>query len=166
MAGIGRPTFNLVDHDGLAVTEATYTGLWLLVYFGFTHCRVVCPRSLSRLTRVLDSLPEQLSAALQPLYISVDPERDRPDVMKQYLEDRYPRFTGLTGSPEQVEAAKGAFRIFAQRKPDPDDPDGYAVPHTSFAYLIGPDGCYVTHWAETRSEDEISSDLKQRLVSS
>jgi protein SCO1/2 len=163
MAGIGKPNFNLIDHDGHEVTEASYTGKWLLVYFGFTHCRVVCPRSLNRLTQVLESLPERLVEKLQPLYISVDPERDRPDVMKQFLEDGFQRFTGLTGSPEQVEAAKDAFKVFAQRKPDPDDPDGYAVPHTSFTYLIGPDGCYVTHWIESKSKDEIVPDLRQRL---
>ena len=83
--------------------------------------------------------------------------------MKQFLEDGFQRFTGLTGSPEQVEAAKDAFKVFAQRKPDPDDPDGYAVPHTSFTYLIGPDGCYVTHWIESKSKDEIVPDLRQRL---
>jgi len=164
MAGIGSPTFSLVDHHGSEVTEATYAGQWLIVYFGFTHCRVVCPRSLTRLTNVLDSLPGPLAAKVRPLYISVDPERDRPEAMKQYVEDGYPRFTGLTGSPEQVEAAKDAFKVFAARKPDPDDPDGYAVPHTSMTYLIGPDGCYVTHWVETKREDEIVADLKQRLA--
>ena len=163
MAGIGKPNFNLIDQDGHEVTEASYTGKWLLVYFGFTHCRVVCPRSLNRLTQVLESLPERLVEKLQPLYISVDPERDRPDVMKQFLENGFQRFTGLTGSPEQVEAAKDAFKVFAQRKPDPDDADGYAVPHTSFTYLIGPDGCYVTHWIESKSKDEIVPDLRQRL---
>ncbi len=163
MAGIGRPSFSLIDHNGREVSEGSYPGLWLMVYFGFTHCRVVCPRSLSRLSIVLDALPTEAGKAIQPLYISVDPERDRPDVMKRYLENQYPRFTGLTGTPEQVEAAKASFKVFAQRKTDPEDPDGYAVPHTSFTYLIDPAGNYATHWIETKSQDEIVMDIEHRL---
>lgn len=164
MAGIGKPAFELVDHDGRTVTEASYAGQWLMVYFGFTHCRVVCPRSLGKLSGVLASLPDDVAAMIRPLYISVDPERDRPEVMKRYLADSYPRFTGLTGTAEQIDAAKAAFKVFAERKADPEDPDGYAVPHTSITYLIDPDGGYATHWVETRDPADIVADLTRRLA--
>lgn len=164
MAGIDRPHFSLIDHHGQKVSEASYPGRFLLVYFGFTHCQVVCPRSLTRLTTVLESLPDQIATKLQPLYITVDPERDHPDVMRRYLEEKFPRFTGLSGMPEQIESAKEAFKVFARRKSDPGDPDGYVVPHTSITYLIDPDGGYATHWVETKTVDEILTDLKQRLA--
>ena len=164
MAGIENPSFSLIDHNGNEVSESSFSGSWLMVYFGFTHCRVVCPRSLARLSAVLDALPQEAVDAIEPLYISVDPERDLPDVMKRYLEDQYPRFRGLTGTPTQVEAAKASFKVFAERKIDAEDPDGYAMPHTSFTYLIDPKGIYVTHWVETKSEHDIISDIEKRLL--
>ncbi|NNL85931.1 MAG: SCO family protein [Myxococcales bacterium] len=164
MSGIGRPRFALIDHHGQEVSEASYPGQFLLVYFGFTRCQVVCPRSLTRLTTVLESLPDPMCAKLAPLYITVDPDRDRPEVMRRYLEEKFPRFTGLSGTSEQIESAKEAFKVFAQRKPDPSDPDGYAVPHTAIAYLIDPDGDYATHWVETKSADEIATELERRLA--
>ncbi len=99
-----------------------------------------------------------------PFRLAEGPERDDPDVMRRYLEEKFPRFTGLSGTPEQIESAKEAFKVFARRKPDPSDPDGYAVPHTAITYLIDPDGSYATHWVETKTADVILTDLKQRLT--
>ncbi len=99
-----------------------------------------------------------------PFRLVEGPERDDPDVMRRYLEEKFPRFTGLSGTPEQIESAKEAFKVFARRKPDPSDPDGYAVPHTAITYLIDPDGSYATHWVETKTADVILTDLKQRLT--
>src|SRR5580700_5801408 len=113
------PSFTLVDHDGRPVTEADFRGRFLLVYFGFTHCRVVCPRALARLSDTLSVLGD-VAGRIQPLYITVDPVRDTPAMMKTYLEPRYPRFTGLTGTHEQIDAAKCTFRVFAERAADPD----------------------------------------------
>lgn len=139
--------FALVDHHGRPVTEATYRGRMLLIYFGFTHCRVVCPRSLGKLSAVLEALGPA-AAAITPLYITVDPARDTPEVMKTYLETSFPRFTGLSGSAEEIDAAKRAFRIFAQRKENPKDPEGYDMPHTAISYLIAPDGQYLAHFID------------------
>jgi len=112
-----------------------------LVFFGFTHCRIVCPRALGKLCRVLDDLGP-LAERVQPLYVTVDPERDTPAVMREFLGRSYPRFTGLTGSPAQIDAAKAAFRVFARRVADPDSPGGYAMPHTAIAYLLDEAGRY------------------------
>jgi protein SCO1/2 len=89
--------FDLVDHHGEAVTADTYRGRWLLVFFGFTHCRVVCPRALRRLSAALDALGP-LAGRLRPLYVSVDPERDTPEVMRAFLAEHDARITGLTGT--------------------------------------------------------------------
>lgn len=155
--------FDLIDHDGRSVTEVSYRGRWLLVYFGFTHCRVVCPRSLTRLSDVLSALPPDLAQKIQPLYITVDPTRDTSDVMRDYLLARFPRFVGLTGSEDQITKAKESFKVFSRPKPAPNDPDGYDVPHTAITYLIDPTGTYVAHWGETRSADDIVSELQSRL---
>ncbi|WP_433801588.1 SCO family protein [Actinomycetospora sp. CA-084318] len=155
--------FDLVDHHGAPVDAGSYRGSWLLVQFGFTSCRVVCPRALTKLTAALDALGED-ARRLRPLYVTVDPERDTPDVMKAFLTTAYPRFTGLTGTPEQVEAAKAAFRVFARRRADPDDPDGYAVPHTAFTYLVDPGGRLVRHWSDTVGADPLASDVAALLA--
>ncbi|MDL5156199.1 SCO family protein [Actinomycetospora termitidis] len=155
--------FDLVDHHGTPVDAGTYRGSWLLVQFGFTSCRVVCPRALTKLTAALDGLGDDVDR-VRPLYVTVDPDRDTPDVMKAFLTTSYPRFTGLTGTPEQVEAAKETFRVFARRRADPEDPDGYAVPHTAMTYLVDPDGRWVRHWPDTAEEETLTADLEAALA--
>ncbi|MEV0068562.1 MULTISPECIES: SCO family protein [unclassified Amycolatopsis] len=156
-------TFSLVDHHGAAVTEQDYRGKWVTVFFGFTHCRMVCPRALGRLTTALDELGPPADK-VQPLYITVDPERDSPEVMRAYLEGDHPRFTGLTGTPEQIERAKRAFRVFARRKDDPEDPDGYAVPHTAITYVLDPDGAYATHLTDGLDDKTFTERLRETVT--
>jgi cytochrome oxidase Cu insertion factor (SCO1/SenC/PrrC family) len=161
----GRPpvggSFELVDHHGRGVTDASYRGKHALLFFGFTHCRVVCPRALTKLSDVLDTLGD-LSDRIQPLYITVDPERDTPEVMRAFLQS-YPRFTGLTGSRDQIDAAKRTFRVFAERAADPHDKDGYAVPHTAITYLMNPDGEFVAHFTDAMASEEIIKRLTRHL---
>lgn len=161
----GAPTarFSLTDHHGRKVSEADYSGSFLLVYFGFTHCRVVCPRSLAKLSAALDRLGDAADR-ITPLYVTVDPARDTPEVMRAHLEASYPKFTGLTGSQEQIDAAKKAFRVFAERKADPQDPDGYAVPHSAISYLMGPDGSYCDHFTDAVEEDKIAERISNALA--
>jgi protein SCO1/2 len=163
---VSAPTavaFDLVDHDGQRVDAGSWPGQWLLVQFGFTSCRVVCPRALTRLTEALGSLDDAVARRVRPLYVSVDPERDTPEVMRAFLAASYPRFTGLTGTVEQVEGAKDAFRVFARRRPDPEDPDGYAVPHTAITYLVDPDRRLARHWPDTADAAAVAADLTSSL---
>ncbi|WP_166365638.1 SCO family protein [Pseudomonas akapageensis] len=150
--------FSLIDHHGQTVADTDYRGSFMLVYFGFTHCRVVCPRALSKLSTVLDQLGDR-SRMLTPLYITVDPQRDTPEVMRTYLETNFPRFTGLSGTPQQVDGVKQSFRVFASRKADSNEPDGYTMPHTAIAYLIGPDGEYRAHFADNLEVETIVARL-------
>lgn len=160
----GRPVarFQLVDQDGLAVSDDDFNGTFLLVYFGFTHCRVVCPRSLDKLSRALEELGDDASR-IRALYITVDPTRDTPEVMRAYLRERYPRFTGLTGTQAQIDAAKQSFRVFAERKPDAEDPDGYSVPHSAISYLMSPDGSYCTHFTDAIDTKELAGRIERVL---
>ncbi|WP_018332611.1 SCO family protein [Actinomycetospora chiangmaiensis] len=160
----GEVAFDLVDHHGCPVDAGTFRGSWLLVQFGFTSCRVVCPRALTKLTAALDEVGDD-AGRVRPLYVTVDPDRDTPDVMKAFLTTAYPRFTGLTGTVEQVEAAKAAFRVFARRRADPQDPDGYAVPHTAITYLVDPAGHLARHWPDTADAATISAGIHALLGS-
>lgn len=154
--------FELIDHHGKPVSETDFAGSFLLVYFGFTHCKVVCPRSLAKLSHVLGQLGDR-AKRITPLYITVDPERDTPEVMRTYLEANYPRFTGLSGTREQIDAAKNAFRVFAERKQDPDNPEGYVVPHSAIAYLMSPDGSYCVHFTDAAEESKIIARIEMAI---
>lgn len=151
-------TFALIDDHGRAVSDRSYLGRHLLVSFGFSHCKTICPRSLERTSAALEQLGAR-AAGIQALYITVDPERDTPAVLRAFLAERYPRFTGLTGDPQALQAARAKYRVFAQRAADPDDPDGYAVPHTAFTFLMGPDGRYLRHFDVTAGADEMAHAL-------
>ncbi len=158
-----RGQFKLIDHHEQVVSEKSYAGSWVLVFFGFTHCRMVCPRALRKLSDVLDELGA-VADRIQPLYITVDPERDTPPVMRAFLATDYPRFIGLTGSPEQIDEAKASFRVFARRTPDAEDPDGYIMPHSAMTYLLDPEGRYMEHFADVTDGGEMVDRLRQRIA--
>jgi protein SCO1 len=152
----------LIDHFGQPVSSHSWRNQCSLVLFGFTHCRVVCPRALTRYGAVLDQLAAE-GTPVRGLYISVDPARDSPQVMCDFLAP-HPRFIGLTGSVEQIERAKVAFRVFARRASDPDDPVGYRVPHTAIAYLLDADGNCLAHFADAFSGEEVLARLRPLLA--
>jgi protein SCO1/2 len=165
-AGPGSPVgarFDLVDHHGERVDNATYRGRYALVFFGFTHCAMVCPRALGKLSAALDDLGPA-AEQFRPLYVTVDPERDTPEVMKEFLQRSYPRFTGLTGTAEQIDAAKGEFRVFARRTEDPDGLEPYVVPHSAITYVLDRSGGFRTHFTDALEVDEVAARLTAVLA--
>jgi protein SCO1/2 len=155
-------TFKLVDHHGTTVSHRTYDGKLLLVLFGFTNCRAVCPRKLAETTAVLDRLGE-LADRVQPLYVTVDPERDTPDVMRDFLKT-HPRFVGLTGDRAEIDEVKLRFRVFAQRVDDASDPDNYTIPHTAVTYLMNADGGYLAHFLDGSDVEQIANRIRELLI--
>jgi len=133
---LGGP-FSLVDHTGRAVTEADFAGRFLLVYFGFTYCPDVCPTELGTIAAALDALEEQ-GARVTPVLITVDPERDTPEALADYVSRFHPRMVGLTGTPQQIAAVARAYRVFYAKVNRPEMTQ-YLVDHSSFIYLVGPD---------------------------
>ena len=135
---IGGP-FTLSNQRGETVTEKSFDGQWRLMFFGFTHCPDVCPTKLTSLGTVMTKLGPQ-SAKIVPIFVRVDPERDTVPVMKDYVAAFDDRLVGLTGTPEQIQAMIGAFRIYAQKAFPKDQRDSkeYNVDHSAFTYLMGP----------------------------
>jgi protein SCO1/2 len=127
--------FSLTDMNGAAVDSADYRGKLVVVYFGFTSCADVCPLALSRLSAALDLLNAKQQGEIAPLFITVDPARDTPEVLKSYL-DFDPRITGLTGDQAAIDAASRSFKVYARRLPLPDSALGYTMDHSSFYYLV------------------------------
>lgn len=159
------PSFNLTDHHGTKVTERDYRGKYMLAFFGFSHCQVVCPRALNRLSQVLEQLGPQADHFV-PLYVTVDPERDTPETLRKYLASTAPQFTGLTGEPEQINTLKEAFKVHVRRVEDPNVPDGYKLPHTAFTYVLGPAGEFLMHLPDALDSDAMTDRLKTLLAQS
>lgn len=134
---VGGP-FELVDHTGAAVTERSFGDRLLLVYFGYTYCPDVCPTELAAMVSVLDLLDDE-AALVQPLFVTIDPERDTPEALAGYVDLFHPRLVGLAGSEAEIAAAARAYRVF-YAKAETDDPAGYLMDHSSFIYLMAADG--------------------------
>jgi len=134
---LGGP-FSLVDQTGKPVTEANFAGRFLLVYFGFTYCPDVCPTELGIIASAMDELGPQADR-VTPVFITVDPERDTPAAMADYVSRFHPSMVGLTGTDQQVAAAARAYRVYYAKVNRPELTE-YVMDHSSFIYLVGPDG--------------------------
>jgi protein SCO1/2 len=155
MAGPRPVSFALVDHHGRSVTDRTYLGRHAMLFFGFTRCELVCPRALSRLSLALDLLGG-ISRLVEPLYVTIDPDRDDVDALRTFLEP-WPRFTGLTGGTTVVDRLRGAFRVFAERRGQRYG--DYQISHSAFTHLLDPSGRHVDHWPDVLSPGEIADRL-------
>ena len=140
-AAIGGP-FTLLDGNGRPVTDQTFLGKYMAVYFGYTFCPDVCPTTLNDLSQALDMLGSK-AQTIAPVFITLDPARDTPDIVKQYTASFSPRLVGLTGSAEQIAAVAREYRVYyAPHKTGPN-PGDYTVDHSSIIYLMGPTGRFV-----------------------
>ena len=151
--------FALVDQDGRAVTAADFRGRHMLVFFGFTNCPDVCPMSLQRIAEALDAAPELLER-LTPVLVSVDPERDTPRRMKEYLAYFGPAFRGLTGTQAQIDAMVKAYRVYARRVPLEDSALGYTMDHSGLIYLYDPQGEFVRTYDPSIESAALADALK------
>jgi protein SCO1 len=158
---IGGP-FMLSTPDGTIVTDQTYRGKWLLVYFGYTFCPNSCPTTLLAVAMALKKLGPD-AAQVQPLFITVDPQRDTPKVMRQYIESFDPRIVGLTGTPQQISAAAqeyGAYYVRHRTGPGPDD---YVMDHSTYLYVMDPLGKFVRAFDPNTSDDRIAGALRELI---
>ncbi len=132
--------YALIDHNRNPITETAFGDKLTLVSFGYTYCPDVCPTTLLDMDRVMELLGDK-GRNLVPVFITIDPERDTPEVLNAYLSDHHPAMVGLTGSPDAITAAVRAFRAFAQKEPaDKKDPDSYLMSHSALIYVVGANG--------------------------
>ncbi len=153
--GIGG-SFVLIDHEGRTVTEKTLLGSPSVIFFGFTHCPDVCPTALFEITQVYKALGQR-GDRLKAFFVSVDPERDTPELLKLYLSSFDPRIRGLTGSPEAVAQAMKAWRAFARKVPSGSG--GYTVDHTALVYLMDSKGRFVSSVNLDRPPEETAKTI-------
>jgi protein SCO1/2 len=162
-ADVGGP-FRLLDHNGKTVTEADFRGRYMLIYFGYSFCPDVCPTTLAVMAQALEKLGSK-SQRIVPIMITIDPERDTPKVLAEYMQAFGPSFVGLTGSVEAIKSVEKEYRVYAAKKPldsSKGSEGNYGVDHSSVLYLMGPDGKLVNFYDEAVSPDDLAKDLRLR----
>ena len=159
---IGGP-FTLTSPDGATVTDQTYRGKWLLVYFGFTSCPDSCPTALLEISAALEKLGPDADK-LQPLFITVDPQRDTPAVMGNYTQSIDPRIVGLTGTPQQIAAATQEYGVYYEpRKSGPGAGD-YVMDHSTYLYLMDTEGEFVRGFDANASGERIAEAVRGAMA--
>jgi protein SCO1 len=148
--------FALAGPDGTEVTEQTYRGKWLAIYFGYTSCPDICPTTMMELAQAVQAIGPR-AGGVQVVFISVDAQRDRPELLAEYLKTFDPRFVGLTGRPAQISAAAKSFNVFYERH-DTDD-GNYSYDHSSYLYLVDPAGQMVEALGGDRNSEQIAAVL-------
>ena len=160
---IGGP-FTLTDVHGKTITEADLKGRYSLVFFGFTHCPDICPLALQVVSQALEAAGPA-AEKVQPVFITIDPERDTSEAMAAYMANFDPRFMALTGTPDQVQGAEKSYRVFAAKVPikeaEGKDTGDYAMNHTGYIYLMDRNGQYLAHFQKDTAPDELAARLKQ-----
>lgn len=156
---VGGP-FTLTDQDGKRVTDTDFAGKPFLVFFGFTHCPDVCPTALFEMSEVLNRLGPD-AARTAALFITVDPERDTPELLKTYVSNFNPAIRGLTGSVDEVMETARRYRAYARKVPR--EGGDYSMDHTAVVYLMDKEGRFVAPFNLKRSPDEAAADLRKYL---
>jgi protein SCO1/2 len=156
---IGGP-FTLVDTDGRSRNSEEFRGQLLLVYFGFTYCPDICPTDLQAMGLALDQLGEG-GSAVQPLFITLDPERDTREHLGEYVKLFHPRLIGLTGERADVTKAADAYRVYYAKVPRDGD---YTIDHSSFVYLMGRDGSFLGFFPPGTPPERMAAAIRPQLT--
>eukprot|EP00759_Apiculatamorpha_spiralis_P052481 PhF_6_TR5732/c0_g1_i1/m.8447/K07152/SCO1_2; protein SCO1/2 len=160
---IGGP-FELTDTNGKRVRDTDFRGKFLYIYFGFSNCPDICPAEMDKLTRMTTALDRKIGKdKWQPLFITVDPQRDTPKVLKEYLTDFHPRIIGLTGTLEEIERVARAYRVYFSI-PDESNPKDYLVDHSIIMYLMSPEGKFVDYTTKDFNWHEMLAKCLRRIL--
>lgn len=161
---IGAP-FMLIDQNGNARADTDFRGSYMLIYFGYTACPDICPTALLTMTDALATVAKRdaaKAADIEPIFITVDPERDTSARLKDYAASFSPRLVALTGQPDDIrDVAYGYGTVFARA---PGGGETYFMDHTGFTYLMGPDGRYIAHFEKDTAADDLADALMAHVV--
>ncbi len=152
-ASIGGP-FTLTAHDGRTVSDTDFQGKYRLVFFGYTFCPDICPTELQTIAQAMDQMGDS-GADVQPLFITIDPARDTPPVLAEYVALFHPSIIGLTGTADQIAAVAKEYRVYYARSQGEPDPTQYLMDHSTFSYLMAPDGSFVTVFAKDTTPEQM-----------
>lgn len=160
--------FNLIDHTGKRVTEASFPGRYKLVFFGYTWCPDICPTELLVISQVLERLGDK-SKNIAALFITIDPARDTQEKLAAYLSNFHPELIGLTGTDEEIATAAKSYRVYYNRADQNDhlkdevSKNDYIMDHSVYIYLVSPDDKYIQHFVQGDEPDEIAREVMKNL---
>ena len=157
---IGGP-FTLVDQTGAKVTEQNYKGLYRLIYFGYTFCPDACPTELQTMAQAIDALGPD-GDKIQPIFITIDPERDTVKQLANYVPLFHKRLVGLTGTLDQIAAVEKSYRVYAAKAED-KSVNGYGMNHSSFVYLMDPGGKFITVFPGDMDSDKLAAEIRKKM---
>ncbi|WP_199554363.1 SCO family protein [Sandaracinobacteroides hominis] len=164
-SSVGGP-FTLVDEDGRTVTNESFAGKWRLMYFGFTFCPDVCPTDTAKLAeglKAFEAAHPDKAALVQPIFVTVDPERDSKEALKEFTDTFHPRLLGLTGTRAQIDAVLKSFRVYASKVPGVT-PGSYTFDHLAIIYLMDPQGRPVQFIAGATATPQQITEMLERFL--
>ena len=153
--------FTLTDQDGRQVSDRDFSGKYRIVYFGFAHCPDICPTDLAQIgqgLRIFEKAHPGRAAKVQPIFITTDPERDTPAVLKPYVASFHPRLVGLTGTPQQVADAAKAYAVYYSKMPA-EGGGGYSMDHSRIVFLMGPEGEPIAMLPHGKGAQDLAAEL-------
>jgi len=160
-AAVGGP-FELIDQDGKRFTDKNLLGEFAILYFGFTFCPDICPDELEKLANAIDLVEKKIGVKVQPVFISIDPDRDTPPKVKEYIKEFHPRLIGLTGDMDSVKRASKAYRVYFNKTGESST--DYLVDHSIIHYLINPAGEFVTFYSKSFTEEQLADSISEHVV--
>lgn len=165
-ASVGNSTiggdFQLVDHTGKTRTNKDFHGKYMMVYFGYRYCPDICPTALTTITEVLNALGPK-AKHIQPIFITIDPERDTAKDLAEYIQHFHHSFIALTGNAEQIEKARKAYKVFSQKVEHKPGADTYILDHSSIIYVMDRQGNLVAHFNHSTPSEHIVNALRKYL---
>ncbi|KAF3777769.1 SCO1-like protein 1 [Nymphaea thermarum] len=159
-AAIGGP-FKLVNHEGKSVTEKDFMGKWTVIYFGFTHCPDICPEELQKLVMAIDEIKKKAGIEVVPVFISVDPERDTVEQVREYIAEFHPALIGLTGSVDEIKEVARAFRVYYMKTEE--EGSDYLVDHSIVMYLMDPGMEFVKFFGKNHDVDSLTDGIIKEI---
>ncbi|KAL8534063.1 hypothetical protein ACS0TY_010182 [Phlomoides rotata] len=159
-AAIGG-SFNLIDHNGKAVSDKDFLGKWNLIYFGFTHCPDICPDELQKLASAIDKIKSKSGIEVVPIFISVDPERDTVEQVREYVKEFHPKLIGITGSPDEIKKAARAYRVYYMKTEE--EGSDYLVDHSIVMYLMDPNMEFVKFFGKNVDDISLADGVIQEI---
>jgi len=157
--------FALTQKDADIVRDEQFRGRFMLVYFGYTFCPDVCPVDVQKMALALDILTERGVDLdmIQPMFITLDPARDNADIMQTYANAYHPRIMGLTGTDEQIDVAKKAYKVYSRKAPQQGSED-YLVDHSNYIYLMGKDGVFLQHFTALDTPESLADGIEKHMA--